>query len=206
MNLKFWMKRPKTDEFAGNTDQLREQLSQLGEQSAEIGVQMNKLVRIQYKTGQEILAKIDRITAGMDAVQRWQTDQEVNVARLNEMERQIDFLTGILVRWLDDIDYVCAGLQGEDQGRWRQLLEQWGGQLLTALAEVGVREMDLLGRTFNPQWAESIGTVARDPSGVDGEITRLLVPYEVVSVIKRGFVYSDGRLLRKAQVISIQED
>jgi len=217
MNFKFWEKKGKIEEIADATDQLRQQLTKIGEQvtgitaqvagngeqAVEVGVQVNKLARIQYKTGQEMLGKLDRLAAGMETVQCWQADHAVDVARLNAVEQQNRYLTEVLIRWLDDIDFACAGLRGQDQERWGQLLEQWGNQLLAALAEIGVHEINLLGRTFNPQWAESISTVARGASAGDREI---LVPYEVAEVIKRGFVHSDGRLLRKGQVITIRED
>jgi len=44
-----------------------------------------------------------------------------------------------------------------------------------------------------------------------GTISRILskqidIPYEVASVVKRGFIDRDGVLLRKAQVITYKED
>jgi len=38
------------------------------------------------------------------------------------------------------------------------------------------------------------------------ESTRIPLPYEVAEVVKRGFIDNDGRLLRKAQVITYEED
>ena len=32
------------------------------------------------------------------------------------------------------------------------------------------------------------------------------MPYEVVDVIERGFIFEDGTLLRKAKVITIEEE
>ncbi|MFZ5651840.1 MAG: nucleotide exchange factor GrpE [Bacillota bacterium] len=216
----FWGKKGKIEEIAGGLDHMGKQLTCIGEQvariagqlagvgeqSAEIGSQVNKLARIQYKTGQEIMGKLDRLAAGMDLVQRWQSDHDAGASRLNVMEHQIEYLTGVIIGQLDDIDFVCAGLQGEGRENWRKLLRPWGDRLLAALAEVGVYEVDVIGRTFDPQLAESIGAVARDSSAGGGETSGPRVPYEVVEVVKRGFVLSDGRLLRKAQVITVRED
>src|SRR5690606_4055426 len=67
--------------------------------------------------------------------------------------------TAGLIRWLDDMDRVHIQLQGDEQEAWRQLLKQWSEQLLDILALQGVFEIQLLGKVFDPQWSESIGTV-----------------------------------------------
>lgn len=91
----------------------------------------------------------------------------------------------------------------------RPLLEQWAGQIVIALARAGIHETEHLGRSFDPEWAESIGTAApvpREAIAVSGDgQDRSYVPYEVVEVVRRGFVGNDGRLLRKARVITVRE-
>lgn len=204
-------------------EQLREQLSQIGEclvqvstemtgnstQLAEIGEQVNKVARIQYKTSQEMQNKLERLSSGMDGLQHWQAAHDVDVPRLNTLEQQIENIAVSLIHWLDEIDLVCSRLQGEEQETWRQLLQQWARQILVILTEVGIRELDVLDRSFNPRWAESIGTVARNQAMVcppEDEQAQPFVPYQVIEVVKRDFALSDGRLLRKAQVITLQEE
>jgi len=66
-----------------------------------------------------------------------------------------------------------------------------------------------VGTSFNPTLAESIGTVVRQPvrtGTTEEELVRVLLSYEIAEVVKRGFVYENGALLRKAQVITYQED
>ncbi|MHB1418558.1 MAG: nucleotide exchange factor GrpE [Bacillota bacterium] len=185
---------------------LREEINGNHEQLADIEVLLNKLARVQYKTSQDIQGKLDRLTADIEAVQQWQTAHEIDKDRLIRLERQVDYLAETLIAWLDDIDLVLSRLQGEGQ-TWVALLEQWATQLVRALAENGIHELELLGRSFQPQWAEAIGTVTRSalPTAEDGR-TREYVPYEVLKVIKRGFGTEDGRLIRKAQVITLKEE
>lgn len=221
MSLRFWgKKKEKEDRIAAGLDQLGErlfsigeqltrftgQVAGIGEQAAGIGAQVNKLARIQYKTGQELQGKLDRVAAGMDSVQRWQFDHDVDADRLNVLEQQVEYLTMAIIGQLDDIDLVCDGLNGEGSETWRQLLRLWGDRLLAVLAGVGVYEADVVGRTFDPQLSEAIGAVARHIPAGGGESAGPIVPYEVVEVVKRGFYRNDGRLLRRAQVITLLEE
>ncbi|MHB1127349.1 MAG: nucleotide exchange factor GrpE [Bacillota bacterium] len=185
---------------------LREEISGSHEQLAEIEALLNKLARVQYKTSQDSQGKLDRLITNTEAVQQWQAAHEIDQGRLVSLEQQVDYLVQTLIAWLDDIDLVLSRLQGEAQS-WATLLKQWAVQLVRALAETGIRELDLLGHSFQPQWAESIGTDARSslPAAEDGR-TREYVSYEVLQVIKRGFATEDGRLLRKAQVITLKEE
>lgn len=219
MSWKFWQGRKNNNESVYK--QLNEQLTQLGEelskvsaqitgsneQAAELGGQVNKLTRLQYKTGQDMHGKLDKLMTGLDTLQSRHSAYDINITQLKTLERQLDSLTGALIRWIDDIDLVCAQLLSTEQEAWLQLMNQWSGQLLTALAGAGIHELDLKGRSFDPRLAESIGTVKLDPApteirGVENHQSP--VPYEVVEVVKRGFVCSDGHLLRKAQVLTLQ--
>lgn len=221
MNWRFWTKR-KADVQA-DIVQLREQLTLIGEyiarinervaengaQLADIGEHVHKVARIQYKTGQDVQSKLERLSMGMDALQQWQAANDVDRARLNMLESQIEHIAASLIHWLDDIDSVSFRLQGEEQDNWRQLLQQWSVQILAVLAESGILEIDALGRSFDPRCAEAISTEARPPEVVytsDGGKVRSLVPYQVMEVVRRGFMHSDGRLLRKAQVITLREE
>jgi molecular chaperone GrpE (heat shock protein) len=197
------------EKMSGQLANIDEITGLLSGQVAEIGVHVNRATRMQYKTGQDTQEKLEQLSASLDAVRQWQTAHDVDATRLDDLERQNSCLTGALMRWLDDIDHVRLRLQGEEREMWQQLLERWAGQLLQALDETGVYELDLLGASFDPQWAESIGAVGRgqlapDPSGSGN--ARPHVPYEVVEVARRGFTFRDGRLLRKAQVITIREE
>ncbi len=217
LNWVFWRKRKKdraiVEQLAEQSAQISQGLAFLTEelggnrqQISEIEAAVNKLSRLQYKTSQDIQGKLERLTADIGSVQQWQAAHETDRDRLAKLERQVGYAAENLISWLDDIDLVLNGLQG-DSKTWGALLNQWAARLVYTLAEIGIREVDLLGHSFQPQWAESIGTVNRSclPAAEGGGAT-VYEPYAVVQIVKRGLMTEDGRLLRKAQVITLKED
>jgi molecular chaperone GrpE (heat shock protein) len=204
MNWNFWtqLRKPAVDDLL---KQLNEQLS---EQLNQIGDQVNKLARIQYKTGQELQSKMERLNTGLEALEQRQTLYDRDLKNLNILKNQVEYLTEVLINRLDDIDLLYVRLKGEGQETWQKLLEQWAFQLLEALEQIGICELNLTGSSFDPRLAESIGTVNSNTVFTDSlehGNGRAAVPYQIVEVVKRGFIYNDGRLLRKAQVITLQE-
>lgn len=200
MNWNFWT-RPKKHAVDDLIKQLNEQLNQIGDQ-------VNKFARIQYKMGQELQSKMERLNTGLEALEQRQTTYDRDLKNLNSLKYQIEYLTEVLINRLDDIDLLYARLKGESQETWQKLLEQWAFQLLEALGQIGICELNLTGSSFDPRLAESIGTVNRNTvftESLEPGDGRAAVPYQIVEVVKRGFIYNDGRLLRKAQVITLQE-
>lgn len=187
LNWLFWRKKGKQQE-----EELREQLVEFGEQ-------LSKLTRLQYKTGQDIQLKIDRIGDSLESVKQ---------DSVNSQKDQL--VIEALVGWLDDLDYAANSLGNqEEQKAWRQLMERWTQQLLITLASLGVREVDVLGRSYEPRLSESVQTVLwKEWSGTSGFFSpdRVPAPYEVVSIISRGFWLSDNTLFRKAKVITLREE
>lgn len=200
MNWNFWT-RPKKHAVDDLIKQLNEQLNQIGDQ-------VNKFARIQYKMGQELQSKMERLNTGLEALEQRQTTYDRDLKNLNILKYQVEYLTEVLINRLDDIDLLYARLKGESQETWQKLLEQWAFQLLEALGQIGICELNLTGSSFDPRLAESIGTVNRNTvftESLEPGDGRAAVPYQIVEVVKRGFIYNDGRLLRKAQVITLQE-
>jgi len=188
---------------------LNQQVTSSLEQNAEMSDQLRKLGRLQYKSGQEVQGKLEGLSTRLDDVRQWQTAYTIHRSRLDTLERQFDQVIEILLVWLDDLDLLAISLREQGQEGWLKLLETWTLQILQALKVKGIEEMQLVGTSFNPTLAESIGTVARQPvttAPVEEEIVRVSLPYEVAEVVKRGFLDQDGTLLRKAQVITYQED
>ncbi len=213
MKLKFWSRREKVvdtvNELNTQIGKMNEQIEKMNEQMEKTNEQLQKLARLQYKTSQEILNKIGNLSLKTDKLQIQQEAYEQILVQNKERQDKLQELGKSLIGWLDDIDHVCAGLGGEGRETWYKLLNQWAEQLLDMLASAGIYELKLLGHTFNPSWAESIGTVVSSQlvsTVVDDANSQSLAPYEIVEVVKRGFVYSDGSLLRKAQVITFQEE
>lgn len=188
LNWLFWRKK----------DQQQEAV--LEEKLVELGEQLSKLTRLQYKTGQDIQSKIDRIGDSLESVKQ-------DFANSRKDQLVIEALVG----WLDDLDYAANSLGNqEEQKAWKQLMERWTQQLLITLASLGVREVDVLGRSYEPRLAESVQTVSRvewreSTSGLKQQ-DREPVPYEVVSIISRGFWLPDSTLFRKARVITLEEE
>lgn len=188
---------------------LNQQLSDSSHQNMEMGEQLRKLGRLQYKSGQEVQGKLEGFNTRLDEVQQWQDAYTIDKSQLDTLEQQIGQVSEILLVWLDDLDLLATSLREQGQEGWLKLLETWTHQILQALQIHGIGEMPLVGTSFNSMLAESIGTVARQPvkaALAEEETAFISLPYEVAEVVKRGFVYQGGTLLRKAQVITYQED
>jgi molecular chaperone GrpE (heat shock protein) len=106
---------------------------------------------------------------------------------------------GPLLSQLDDVDVACDGMEEGTSDEWLPLLQQWSKKIIMTLSELDIKEIDVVGKTFEPRSADSIGTIPR--SGLNS----MDIPYEVASVVKRGFIDKDGVLIRKAQVITYKE-
>lgn len=91
-------------------------------------------------------------------------------------ERQRDFTMDTMISLLDEMDHVLSGLK-EDDAVWNHLLNQWSQMLLRNLEELGVYQLDVYGKTFNPEVAEAMKTVAKESLSVES-----MVPYQVVEV------------------------
>lgn len=188
---------------------LNQQVTGSLEQNVEIGDQIRKLGRLQYKSAQDVQGKLEGLSSRVDAMQQWQDVYTIDKSQLDTLKQQIGQVSEILLAWLDDLDLLATSLREQGQTGWLKLLDTWTSQVIQSLKIHGIGEMQLVGTSFNPAVAESIGTVVRQPSKTEtreGEPVRLFLPYEIAEVVKRGFVYRDGTLLRKAQVITYQED
>jgi len=191
---------------------LDEQLVQNTSQLTETAAQVQKLGRLHYKTGQETQSKLDRLMTGMEEVRQWQELYVQEKVQLQLKEKQIQVLSEAVIKQLDDIDIIRRALKDEPNDgtgdNWRQMLDQWSARLVQALAEAGIFEIDMHGKSFDPRWAEAIATVTRAQALTmcDDTDAEALLPYQVVAVTRRGFVTPDEHILRKAQVITVQEE
>ncbi len=213
MSWFFWQ-RTNGKEIDTRMDQLEERMQQINEitldvsnkvaeilqQQAELGAQLTKLMRLQYKTGQETRGKLEELAHGLLTVQQWQAASGDMEERAEVLSRQSQGMIDVLVAQLDDLDSVCAGLNRAGNDAWLPLFEGWLQRIVTALAEIGIYEVNVIGKTFDPQMAVGVGVTARLP-GVEAAI-----PYEVAEIVKRGFINGEGKLLRKTEVITYQED
>ena len=199
-----------SETMAKNASDMAESFEQL----TELSTQVQKVARIQYKTGQDTSGKLEQLKASLDTVQQQQYDHKTAALKIQELEYLITDTANSLIKWMDDIDLLTDRLAGKEQGNWQALLKQWSDQITLALQKIGIWEIDLLGHTFMPQYAEAIATI--NPNDLIGQKNSHNLhslnnnqprkPYEVIKVIKRGYVFAGGQLLRKGQVITLQEE
>jgi molecular chaperone GrpE (heat shock protein) len=173
---------------------------------AELKEMVHKLTRMQYKTNQDMLGKLDRLSGNMEDLQQRQSAQDETTGRL---QHNVEMAGAAMIGLLDDLDYLISGKQAEGTADWNQVFLQWRGQLLDALETLGIRELRLVGRSFDPRLAEGVQAVSleewvmKQSKGADD--IRSYAAYEILEIVKRGFVRADGTLLRKAQVITLKE-
>ncbi|WP_168735682.1 nucleotide exchange factor GrpE [Cohnella fermenti] len=172
--------------------------------------QLGKLARLQYRNGQETSALLEQLGGQIRKDAEWR-DTEADLRREQEArERVLQTMTDTAISWLDDLDAVIGRLHGEEQADWSRLLRMWCGQITDMLALAGIHELQVLGSSFDPGWCEAIGTRPRELSGPasagnNEKPSEARIPYQVVEVVRRGFAMRDGALLRKAQVITLEE-
>ena len=159
--------------------------------------QLNKLGRLQHKTSRESADHLQKLMVGVEELIRGQSETHQLGLRVTMLEQQMEGLLRDTIRWLDDLDVLHDSLDGAAREVWLPMVEQWTERLLTQLDGAGVREIPVVGATFDPRWSEAVGTV--EP--VLGITTQL---YEVVKVVRRGFIGASGTVVRKAQVITVQ--
>ena len=222
----FFEKKDNSSEIAARMEQMEERLRQVNanvlevssgvaeslRQQAESSIQLTKLMRLQYKSGQETRGALEELSHGLLEVRQWQAQSGDFEARIDELGRQRQYAVDVLVAQLDDLDHVCAGLGSTVNETWLTVYQGWAQRVLSALAAMGIVEIEVLGQTFDPQIAEGVGVKDR-PQKIEAPemeeqglgTTHFHVPYEVAEVVKRGFSSAEGQLLRKAQVITYQE-
>ena len=219
MDWKFW-RNSKKSRKDHELLLLKEEVSQLTRKSNTVGEDLhrfeNKLdginqqlennenaiqksLRLEYKSFQEIFKKLNQVNNKIDET----IDYEERYAEFerikNNLIKERNFILGKNIHWLDDIDLICDKMYEQDQEQWIQLLQSWQKQIIKSLEALRIYEIDIIGKTFNHELAESVSTKKK-------EVDKNYLPYEVVDVLQRGFILEDGTLLRKAKVITIEEE
>lgn len=204
MSWRFWKWSADREDLRKQLTESNQQAAETSKQVSEVSEQLNKLMRLQYKSSQDILGKLERINTNADDVRKAQASMEEANGRLKAVEERMRNMSDSLIRWLDDMDYA---LINQPEG-WHQVIAEWSRQLLLSLALLGIREVEVLGRSFDSRLAESVKAIGLDEYlQLYPERERssdLYAPYEVLQVLKRGLVSETGQLIRKAQVITLQ--
>lgn len=192
MKFKFWNRKVKEIEDPQIKD-LQETTTDIHTQVENLSDQVKKMTRMQFKSSKNMEEKIDHLGSVL-AVQSKQHDL------IDRYEKQQASFMGNMIELRDELDHVSSGIK-ESERAWQVLLDQWSKTIEKILREIGVYELHVIGQTFNPEVAESLQTVARDSLHVPPE-----VPYQIVAVIKRGYVSENGQLIRKAKVVTVEEE
>jgi molecular chaperone GrpE len=126
--------------------------------------------------------RVEELTGDLERVQRRSTESEKS-ARLDERRR-------LLVGIGDILDSIERGLDGQENGPWRQGLEAIRSQFLAFLSGEGVLITGESGQALDPNLHQAIGLIEAD--GVEaGHIARVDRP---------GLIFVDGTVIRPALV------
>jgi molecular chaperone GrpE (heat shock protein) len=183
MNWSFW----KNKEIAHATEfnDMKSQMSSIQEQVSLLDQQLQKLTRLEYKTGKSLEGKIEDVT--------------LIIKEQQEKSASLDYqVIDRLIQQIDEMDMVYASLSSEPQ--WSELIEKWTTSLVDSLATFGIHQCIQAGEMFDPTLAEAVKTI----SSQEGN-SQLLVPYQIVEVFRRGFIGSNKQIIRKAQVVTVEE-
>lgn len=190
----FWNKKDKKRDL--ELEQLQEQMTDMDAKMTNVTELITKLTRVQFKTSKTTEEKLTNLETELSI----QDQRDALLQENQQYKRWQDSSIENTLQLLDEIDHVLSGINDNDQV-WYNLLEKWSRDLLGGLEKVGVFQMNILGKSFNPEVSESVKAVEKDSLNVTP-----IVPYQVIEVLKRGFTNTNGELTRKAHVITVRED
>ncbi|MBE1556738.1 nucleotide exchange factor GrpE [Sporosarcina limicola] len=194
MSWKFWKVKEK-NAVDVQIEYIRKDISSLDEKVEVTNEQIKRLTRLQFKSAKSMEEEFEEIKSSLQT----QKEQANLISQVDEYANKQHHLIQHFIRLLDEMDHISAGLN-DGQEAWRQLLEEWSRNLVRSLNEVGIHELDVLGEGFNPTVSEAMETVE-----IDSLDPTPRVPYQIVEVLKRGFVDDKENLIRKAQVVTVKE-
>jgi len=200
-----WFKK-RSDPVRTELEELRSRIDDaitgVNGQLTGFGEQLGKLSRLTYKNGKDSSDHLVRLADQLERQEsEWKAAYERERNRREEEGQTLQSIALAMIAWLDDLDALSEGRDASSAGdSWDRLTQHWREQLLQQLNLLGLRELPVLGSMFDPATCEAAGTVAAAPDG------SAAVPYQIVAVLKRGYQLADGRLVRKAQVITVKEE
>jgi molecular chaperone GrpE (heat shock protein) len=190
-------------------EKIDEEIYKLGEQLSQSSEKIDRGSRLQYKTANDIIGKIKKLDYSIKEKWDFQTKYEFELKQKENLVGNIQLLVQVLLKMLDDIDIACDKEINNDEDNWYRLHKMWEIQIMETFDNIGIKEIEVLGTTFDPLLSEAIDTMTleeiRSSDGIFLQKDKYL-PFEVVKVVRRGFMLSDGSLLRKAKVITIKEE
>lgn len=188
-----WFFGRKKKEKNAQLEQLQDDITTMNDQMKDMAEQVTKLTRVQFKSTKKMEEKLDGAVAD-------QNKQETLLTENQHYEKQQAFISQQLMQLLDELDHVASGIHNREQS-WYDLLAKWSQTLTQSLEAVGMYEVNVFGKSFDPKAAESIRTVEKNTLAATP-----IVAYQVVEVLQRGYVTKDGQLIRKAKVVTVKEE
>lgn len=157
---------------------------------------LTKIGKQQFRTGQgvELLADrnrdaIVRLAEATELLREQADAQHQAATRLGD---EAEGMASKAVEIIDTLDDLALLAREGDDLRWLQNVERLQDKVLRVLEGMGITPIPAAGEAFDPEVHEALDTVERGPEQQ---------PYEVVSVLQRGFRFR-GRVLRPVQVIT----
>lgn len=185
INWRFWEKEKheKNEEIAA----LKTQLDAADEKANELTEQLQKLTRLQYKTGKNLEEKIDQLS-------------ELVSAQTTVSSGLLEPAAFKIIEKIDEMDLVYVNLAAESE--WKPLIINWTRSLAEILqADFALVESIQPGDWFDPALSEAADTISPQDAKANG-----YEPLQIVEVYKRGYVNTDNKLIRKAQVCTVKEE
>lgn len=209
MNWRFWKRRGQSAPEAhplepdiqallkGQTrlvEELQANSLALQEQQQETLKLVNNLARMQHRWNREQTGKLER------AIE--------NQGRAADLGKSLETAVKGLLALMDDLDAILEHEDPSTDNHWINVIRQWQKQVSMLLEELGVEPICLLGTLFDPLTAEAIDTVTMEEAARGGQVggPHQLEPYTVVNVIRKGYRSIDRKIMRKALVITIEEE
>jgi molecular chaperone GrpE (heat shock protein) len=185
MKWRFWNNRGM--ESTAELTHLKNQVDVIHNQMVEMDQQLQKLMRLQYKSGKGLEEKLDQLTLIVNDNQ--EKKPEVHSQAIERLIQQID-----------DMDMVYSNLTRASE--WAELIKKWTSSLIESLSELGVHQCVQPGDLFDPARADAVETIPFEEG-----IIRSLKPFQIAEIYKRGFIDSSNKqIIRKAQVVTVKEN
>lgn len=189
-------------------NEIKHEVSVIKEQVLESNEQVAKNSRLQYKTSSDIIKKLESLNQNIEENTIYKDKYEYELKQQKILSDKLFYLIEILINLLDSIDIACDRNPDEKHDNWYNLHKSWQKQIIENLYKIGVVELNILGKRFDPMFAEAVDSISAEQiMNIDKAVSKEnFEPFEVVKVVRRGFITRDGKLLRKAQVITIKEE
>lgn len=195
--------------IVSSLEKINESIYTISNQLSQSTEKIDKGSRLQYRSTNDIMGKLKKIDNGIKGIQDFQARNGFELKQKEGLIKDKNLLIQVLLKMIDDIDVACDKEIDEHNDNWYKLHKIWQKQIMGVLESIGIREIKVLGNSFDHLLAEAIETMALEEiedSNRTFQIKEEYVPFEVIKVIRRGFMLYDGSLVRKAQVITLKEE